>query len=117
MAIIAIFLKRISLKNSLCVQFFCDHISYMFKTFLQYWSQVHSVPKGLYKKIMYGLSHYAVLEKLPIAENNSGSLYPTIPYTLWYACIYIQEQKNNKKKTRRENIAGGSVESSREFLS
>ena len=42
------------------LQFFCDHISYMLKTCLQYLLQVHSVPNGLYKKIMYGFSHYAV---------------------------------------------------------
>ena len=36
------------------LQFFCVHISYMFKTFLQYWLQVHSV--GINKEIMYAWS-------------------------------------------------------------
>ena len=39
------------------------------------------MPQGLYKKIMYGLFHYVVLENLiPIVEKKCGSLYRTLPY-------------------------------------
>ena len=41
--------------------------------------QVHSVPKGLYKKIMYGISHYAVLERLPIVEKKKRLIVPHSP--------------------------------------
>ena len=34
---------------------------------------MHSVLKGLYNKIMHGLSHYAVLEKLPIVEKKNAA--------------------------------------------
>ena len=51
----------------------------MFKMFLQYLLQVHNVPKGLYKKIMYGLSHYVVLEKLPIVEKKKEPIVPHFP--------------------------------------
>ena len=64
---------------SAILQFFCDHIYHMYKTSLRYLMQVHSVPKVLYKKIMYGLSHYAVLEKLPIVENKKRLIVPYSP--------------------------------------
>ena len=47
---------------------------------MQYLLQVHSVPEGLYEKIMYGLPLYAGLEKLPIVEKKAAhctSLSPT----------------------------------------
>ena len=38
------------------------------------------MPKGLYKKIMYDLSHYAVLEKLPIVEKKMRLIVPHALY-------------------------------------
>ena len=54
----------------------------MFKTFLQFLLQVHSVPKDLHKKIMYGLSLYAVLEKLPIVEKKAADCNPLLKKTI-----------------------------------
>ena len=40
------------------------------------------MPKGLYKKIMYSLSHYAALEKLPIVEKKMRLIVPHSPLQL-----------------------------------
>ena len=37
------------------------------------------MPKVLYKTIMYSLSHYAVLEKLPIVEKRMRIIVPHSP--------------------------------------
>ena len=73
-----------------------------YKRFLQYLLQLHSVSKGLYKKIMYGLSLFAVLEKLPIVEKKSGPLYPTPPYLFFITYLYTISHFSIK---RRGNVS------------
>ena len=41
------------------------------------------MPKGLYKKIMYGLSHYAVLKKLSIVEKKLRLIVPHSPLNVY----------------------------------
>ena len=40
---------------------------------------MRSVPEGLYKNIVYDLSHYAILEKLPIVEKKMQLIVPHSP--------------------------------------